>query len=153
MAMELVVWVSGRASEASSALQALKKSVKPAARNAAVLVRERDGQVFVVETGDIDLRSGMLLGAAAGLLVEVLGRSSPERAAAGTMSIDFPEEYLMALQASLQPGGSALLLLLETEWLDKALDLLAGFQGRVWQQSLAGRLLAEIAAEMVPEGR
>jgi uncharacterized membrane protein len=151
--MELVVWVSGRASEASSALQALKKSVKPAARNAAVLVRERDGQVFVVETGDIDLRSGMLLGAAAGLLVEVLGRSSPERAAAGTMSIDFPEEYLMALQASLQPGGSALLLLLETEWLDKALDLLAGFQGRVWQQSLAGRLLAEIAAEMVPEGR
>jgi uncharacterized membrane protein len=151
--MELVVWVSGRASEASSALQALKKSVKPAARNAAVLVRERDGQVFVIETGDIDLRSGMLLGAAAGLLVEVLGRSSPERAAAGTMSIDFPEEYLMALQASLQPGGSALLLLLETEWLDKALDLLAGFQGRVWQQSLAGRLLAEIAAEMVPEGR
>jgi uncharacterized membrane protein len=151
--MELVVWVSGRASEASSALQALKKSVKPAARNAAVLVRERDGQVFVVETGDVDLRSGMLLGAAAGLLVEVLGRSSPERAAAGTMSIDFPEEYLMALQASLQPGGSALLLLLETEWLDKALDLLAGFQGRVWQQSLAGRLLAEIAAEMVPEGR
>jgi uncharacterized membrane protein len=118
-----------------------------------VLVRERDGQVFVVETGDIDLRSGMRLGAAAGLLVEVLGRSSPERAAAGTMSIDFPEEYLMALQASLQPGGSALLLLLETEWLDKALDLLAGFQGRVWQQSLAGRLLAEIAAEMVPEGR
>jgi uncharacterized membrane protein len=69
------------------------------------------------------------------------------------MSIDLPEEYLMALQASLQPGGSALLLLLETEWLDEALDLVAGFQGRVWQQSLAGRLLAEIAAEMTPEGR
>jgi uncharacterized membrane protein len=151
--MELVVWVSDRASEAGRALQALKRDVQPAARNAAVLVRERDGQVFVVETGDGDLRSGMLLGAAVGLLVEVLGRSSPEFAAAGAMSIDFPEEYLMALQASLQPGGSALLLLLETEWLDEALNVVAGFQGRVWQQSLAGRLLAEIAAEMTPEGR
>jgi uncharacterized membrane protein len=153
MAMELVVWVSDQASEASRALQALKKSVKPAARNSAVLVRERDGQVFVVETGDVDLRSGMLLGAAAGLLVALLGGSSPERATVGTMSIDLPEEYLMALQASLQPGGSALLLLLETEWLDEALNVVAGFQGRVWQQSLAGRLLAEIAAEMTPEGR
>jgi uncharacterized membrane protein len=95
----------------------------------------------------------MLLGAAVGLLVEVLGRSSPERGAAGTMSIDFPEEYLLALQASLQPGGSALLLLLETGQLDEALDLLAGFQGWVWQQALSDRLLAKIAAKMASEGR
>jgi hypothetical protein len=87
--MELVAWVANGASEASRALQSLKKDSKPAARNAAVLVREWNGQVFVVETGDIDLRSGMLLGTVVGLLMELPVGSDPESVIAQADGLGF----------------------------------------------------------------
>jgi uncharacterized membrane protein len=153
MTLELLVWISGQASEASRALQALKKHNEPAARNAAVLIRDQVGHVFVFESGDVDPRQGTLLGMIVGLLVEMLGGSDPERVTAQAVSLGFPEEYLTAPQASFQPGGSALVTLLETERVQEILDLLATFQGRVWQQALEGDLLVRFATGMASEGR
>ena len=153
MALELAVWVSDQAGEASRVLQALKKHSGPTARNAAVLIRDQAGQVFVFETGDADPRLGTLLGAIVGLSVEMLGRSDPERLTAQAVSLGFPEEYLTAPQASFQPGGSALVTLLETERVKEILYLLATFRGRVWQQALEDDLLVRFATGMAQEGR
>jgi uncharacterized membrane protein len=153
MTLDLSVWVSGQASEASRALHALKKENMPAARNAVVLIRDQDGQVFPFEIGDVDPRHGMLLGAIVGLLVEVLSGSISGDAASQTTIMDFSQEDLMALRMGFPLGGSALLLLLETEWLDETLKLLDRFQGRVWKRALSDHLQAKVAAEMVSQGR
>jgi len=144
MAPELVVWVSNQAGEASRAFQALKKHGEPVACNAAVLIRDRTGQAFVFETGNVDLQHGALLGTITGLLVELLGGSGPERVVA-------QGEHLTALRASLQPGGSALVILVDGEQIEGAFRLLAAFQGQVWQQTLADDLLAQLTTGLAPE--
>jgi hypothetical protein len=60
---------------------------------------------------------------------------------------------LAALRADLQPGGSALALLVEREWVEESLDLLAPLQGRVWRQVLSTHLVAELVPEIALEGR
>jgi uncharacterized membrane protein len=67
--------------------------------------------------------------------------------------MDLSEEYLAELWARLQPGGSALVLLLETKRVKETLDLLATLRGRVWQQVLSDHLVAEFTTGMVLEGR
>jgi uncharacterized membrane protein len=153
MALELVLLISRQAGEASRALQALKKHGEPAARNAVVLIRGKAGQVFVFETGNVDPRHGALLGVIVGLLAELLGGSNAERVASQALSMGFPEDHVPALQASLRPGGSALVLLIEMEEFEGTLDLLTTFQGRVWRQALADDLLAQLTAGMAQEER
>jgi uncharacterized membrane protein len=144
MALELVVWVSGQAGEASRALQVLKKQYEPTARNTAVLIRDRDGQVLLFETGDVDLQHGPLLGVIVSLLMALLGSSAPDLAVAQTVSLGFPENYWTALP-KLQPGGSALVSLVTLERAEETLDLLAEYRGEVWQQVLADDLLAQFS--------
>jgi uncharacterized membrane protein len=144
MALKLVVWVSGQAGEAGRAFQALKKHQEPVARNAVVLVRDVDGKVFVFESGNVDYRHWPLLGASVGLLVERLGRPEPEGA---------PADYVTAIRASFQPGGSALVFLVDSEQVEGVLGLLAAFRGQGWQQALADMLLARLAAAISAEGR
>jgi hypothetical protein len=135
MALELVIWVSGQAGEASRAFQALKKHQDAVARNAAVLIRDADGQVFVFESGDVNPRHWPLLGAIVGLFVERLSRSEMVQAGA---------EYMTALRASFQPGGSALVFLVDSEQAKGLLGLLAAFQGQVWPQAHADDLMAQL---------
>ena len=151
--MELVVWVSGRANEASSALQALKKDVKPSARNAAVLIRDRTGQIVIFETGEIGPGLGMLAGVVVGLLMELPGGSDPSILFALAADLGFPEGFLEALRADLRLGGSALVLLLDSEWLGETLALLTTLRGRVWRQALSDHLVAKFVPEIAPEGR
>ena len=136
MALELVVLVSVRAGEARRALQALKKHRQPAARNAAVLMRDEYGQIFVTEIGDFVPGHGALLGETVGLLVPLLGGLDPERVAAQSTSIGLAKHCISPLPAGLEPGGSALVVLVEREWVEGMLNLLATFQGQVWQQEL-----------------
>jgi uncharacterized membrane protein len=147
MAPELVVLVFRQAGDASRAFQALKKQSEREARNAVVLIRDHSGETFVFETGNVEPQNALLLGSIAGLLVELLGGSDPKRAAAEAVSMGLPAEYLTALRTDLPPGGSALVILLEAERVEGTLDLLAPFQGRVWQLALADNLLAQFATE------
>jgi uncharacterized membrane protein len=144
VALKLVVFVSGQAGEASRALQALKKQNKPTARNVAVLICDQDGQVLLFETGDIGTQHGPLLSVIVGLLMELLGSSALEIAAAQAVSLGFPENYWTMLP-KLQPGGSALVSLATLERAEETLDLLAKYRGEVWQQVLADNLLAQFS--------
>lgn len=144
MALKLVVWVSDRSGEASRALQALKRHDERVARNAAVLIRDREGEVFVFESGDVDLLYWPVLGAVVGFFVKRLERSEPAHAA---------REQMMPLQTAFPPGSSALVILVAEAQVAGMFEFLAAFQGQAWEQALADGLLAQLAAGMASERR
>jgi hypothetical protein len=145
MAVELVVQMSRRAGEASRALQALKVQSETVARNTAVLIRAPSGEVVVFETGNVDLRYVTLLGAVVSVLVEPLGEFDPKPIAAHGPSFALTQEWLAKLRGSLQPGGSALVILVETDRARALPSLLAAHEGRLWQWALSDDLVASFA--------
>jgi hypothetical protein len=152
MAQEMIVFVSGKSGEASRALQCLREQSAKVARNAVVLIRDRAGQVFIFESGDVEPRYGMLLGSVTGLLVELWGGTGPEYAATHTLGRGWSEERLAALPVDLEVDGSALVILVDVE-LQGTLDFLESFEGQVWRQALVDGLLAQSGTGLAPEGR
>jgi uncharacterized membrane protein len=58
--------------------------------------------------------------------------------------VGFPDDFLESLHQYLQPGTSALLLLMEYEWVKKATEALADWEGIVVQQTLSDRIVADL---------
>ncbi len=157
--MELVVLASNQAETANQALQALKDLIKQDALeilNAAVLVKDQDGTTSLLDTEDIEPKRGTLFGAIAGGLVGLLGGpagvviGAAAGAAAGHVAakhidLGFPDDYLEKLQESLQPGSSALVVLVDQEWVEKVAETLATFDGQVLQHALTDDIVAQIS--------
>ena len=76
----------------------------------------------------------------------LLGQTGLEGVAVQAASLGFSKEHLATLSAEFKAGGSALVLLVESERAGAILDFLATFDGQVWQQALADDLLAGFAA-------
>jgi uncharacterized membrane protein len=62
----------------------------------------------------------------------------------------FSAKFLANLQQYLQPGSSALVLLMEHEWVQKAAEAMAGLEGIVFQQTITDTLVEDLL-EAVPE--
>jgi uncharacterized membrane protein len=133
----LVVVIFPQAREASRALQSMKRHPGLEARNTAVLVRDRVGEVHLFETGAIDPEYAALLGGLVGLLEEVLVGELAGLPAEDLPYLGLSQKHLSLLERSLQPGGSCLVTLIEPEKADKVQECLATYGGRVWQQQLA----------------
>jgi uncharacterized membrane protein len=133
MAPAIVAFVSDRAGEASRALQAVKQHRKLTPRNAGVLVRDENSQILVFDTVNTDTRYGAFLGAIVGQLIGSPIGVSPGSVGVQASSTGAPVAALMALGDDLQPGGSALIVLLDSGHVDAAIGLLATFRGRTWQ--------------------
>lgn len=127
-------------------------------RNAAVLVKDVDGRARIHETADLDAPRGAIFGAITGGLIGLLG--GPIGAVVGAVAgagtggiaadrIDtgFPNNYLRQFQARLQPGGSALIVLVEHEWSKHIAELLGTIEGVLLQHELTdeaiGRLIVD----------
>ncbi len=156
--IELVVLVfdkPGRAKEALDFLKDLKRERDIVAiRNSAVLVKDEDGQVSLSEAQDVDARHGRLFGAITGGLVGVVGGpvgvivGAAAGAAVGGVAADhidmgFSNKYLKDLEKHLQPGSSALIALVENEWVGKVTDAVAHFGGQLFRQALTDEIIAE----------
>lgn len=159
--VELVVLMSEIAGTAAEALQALKASVRHGdlvVLNAAVLVKDQEGETSLAEMEDIDPRHGTLFGAITGGLVGLLGGpigvvvgaaagAATGHVAARRIDMGFPDEYLARLQEGLQPGSSALVTLVEQAWVDEVAEILGRFEGQVLHQAITDDMVARIAAE------
>ena len=160
--IELVVWVFDEAGKADEALEYLKQlkreHVLATIRNSAVLVKDADGQVSLKEAKDLDTKQGRLFGAIAGGLVGLVG--GPVGAVVGAVAgavtggvaakrIDrgFSNKYLKGLEKYLQPGTSALIVLVENEWAGKVADAMVQFGGQLFRQALPDEIIAEATAE------
>lgn len=130
--------------------------------NIAVLVKDEEGKASVSESQDVDPRHGALFGAITGGLVGLLGGpigvavgaaagAAAGGLAAGRIDMGFPDEYLEQLEEGLQPGSSALVILVDGETVDEAVERLAVFDGQILRQSLSDDLMAQLTSQA--EGR
>jgi uncharacterized membrane protein/uncharacterized small protein (DUF1192 family) len=147
----------GKAQKAMQALQRLVDDGRISLRNAAVLVKNKEGRVSTKETGDVGLKQGALFGAIVGGLIGLVGGpvgavvgavagATTGGVAAHAIDFGFPEEYLADLQVSLQPGSSALIVLVEKTWTDKIIENLTGFDGHIIRHILKEEVAAHLAA-------
>jgi uncharacterized membrane protein len=143
------------AREALDYAQDLHKHQVVTLLNAALLVKDQDGTVSVVDTREIDPKKGRVLGAITGGLVGLI--AGPGGAIVGALAglgaggaagkrIDegFSDEFLKNLQDHLQPGSAAVILLVEHQWRRSAAESLAGQEGFIFQQSLTDKLVEDL---------
>ena len=141
--------------KAKAFLDKLLKDTAVQFSNAAVLVQESDGKTSIRETQDVDKRRGTvfgaitgglvgLLGGPAGVIIGVAAGAATGRTAARRIDLGFPEEYLQKLQNRLQPGSSALVVLLEKEQTSGMEEVAASFGGQFMQQELTQDMLTHL---------
>ncbi|MCC6905874.1 MAG: DUF1269 domain-containing protein [Anaerolineae bacterium] len=131
--LQLVVYAYANENEAQEALrdmQELQRAGTLRIVNAAVLVKDEKGRAIIRETEDISATRGALFGAIAGALIGLLGGpggaivgaaagAAAGGAAAHTIDMGFDDGQLQALQGRLTPGTSAIIALVEHDWVGR----------------------------------
>ena len=79
---------------------------------------------------------GAVVGAAAG--------AATGRAAAGRIDLGLPDKYLEQLQESLQPGSSALVVLVNQDTTELVTKVLEPFGGQLLRQPITGEIAARL---------
>ncbi len=160
LAVELLIVTFDGVDQADQALQALKsltKADRAKIRNTAVLVKTEDGRTTFKEAEDVGPRQGALFGAISGGLIGLLGGpagvilgaaagAATGRVAADKIDRGFSNQYLETVQASLSPGSSALVALIEQEAVDAMAEALAGLNGQLVRLSLTDDLVSQLAS-------
>jgi uncharacterized membrane protein/sporulation protein YlmC with PRC-barrel domain len=160
--IELVVVVFDNPDGAKEALKFLKQQKREkkivALRNAAVLVRDEQGQTSLSEMQDVDPKHGAIFGAITGglmglvagpvgAIVGAAAGAATGRATAKRVDMGFSNEYLRDVQDKLQPGSSALVALVEHEWAGSMVEALDHFVGgQIFRQALPDEMVAELIA-------
>ena len=118
--------------------------------DAAVVVRRRDGKVKVKQAVSL-VGAGALGGAFWGMLISLLfaapwlgETTGVGRGALGDCGVD--EKFIKEVAAKIEPGHSALFLLVESWTREKVMDELAGFDAEVLQTSLSTEDEAKLQA-------
>lgn len=124
-------------------------------RNAAVLVKDQDGNVSVTDTKDLDPGKSRVVGAITGGLIGLL--AGPVGAVVGVLAglgagnlaskwIDrgFSNEWLDGLQENLKPDTSALVVVVEDHWLHSLSEVMAEDEGVFLRQTLTDELAEEL---------
>jgi uncharacterized membrane protein len=144
MNSELVVTMFDGQDAASAAYEALRRLEQNGGisiLDAATLVKHADGTSEIKDTQDVDTRHGAYFGVISGALIGLLGGpagaligsvagAATGAATASVIDFGFPKADLQALEDQLDPGSSALVVLVEMTWLDKLDAALASFEGR-----------------------
>jgi uncharacterized membrane protein/sporulation protein YlmC with PRC-barrel domain len=122
--------------------------------NAAVLVKDEDGTTSLKDTRDIEPKKGRLLGAVTGGLIGLVGGpagvvvgalvgAGTGHVAAKKVDFGFSDKFLKELQEHLQPGSSALIVLVEDTWKVSMSESLKDDKGIVLQQTLTDELVKQ----------
>ncbi len=145
----------GGAAKALEFVEGLHRQKILKIRNAAILVRAQDGTVSVTDTKDLTPGKGRLIGGIVGGLVGIVG--GPVGVVVGALAgvgagslgakwidLGFSDKFLAGLEEHLQPGSSALVLVVEHDWAKSVAESLAGEEGYVFQQELTDELVKEL---------
>ena len=115
-----------------------------------VLVKDREGNIFVLEGGDLEEEEAVEIDAVIGYLVGLLaGRPdiAAEEAAPDTSGIS--EKNLQKMAQDLPPDHSALLLVLEHVWTKRAKELFSSLGGSIVSHGIiTPDLLIRLGAEL-----
>lgn len=159
--VEMIVWAFKDEKKADEVLQEMKKMDKKGTidiLNAAVLVKSADGKVSIKETEDVDARHGAVFGAIVGGLVGLLGGpagvivGAAAGAAAGGVAAEkidmgFSDQALEEIQGGLQPGSSAIIALIEHEWVARVVSAVESYGVKIFRQTIKEELAAQLKEE------
>src|SRR6266496_5108942 len=159
MNTELVVTMFDGEDAASAAYESLRRFEKDggiAILDAATLVKHSNGTSAIKDTQDVDTRHGAYFGVISGALIGLVGGpagaligsvagAATGAASASMIDLGFPKADLQSLEDHLDPGSSALVVLVEMTWLDTLDATLASFAGRSTWRSLHGDRADRIA--------
>ena len=147
-------------------MESLKESQKQGTlklRNAAVLIKDKDGQTSLRETGDVGVKGGRLFGAVTGGLIGLLGGpvgvivgaaagAGVGGLAAKKIDMGFSDQFLETFQERLQPGNSALIVLVEQESADDLSEAWAEEEGIIVRQALTDEMVEQLVKAGDGEG-
>ncbi len=156
--IDLVAVAFDAPDDASRALQFIEQFRKKGTLkilNAAVLVKDAEGNVIVKDTRDIDPKKGRLLGAVTGGLIGLVG--GPVGAVVGALTgagagglagkkidLGFSEQFLDGLKQYLKPNTSALIVLVEHGYYEQLSDVIAEEEGVFFRQTLTDKLVEQL---------
>jgi uncharacterized membrane protein/sporulation protein YlmC with PRC-barrel domain len=166
VSVELLAKIFDELEEADKALKSLKELQKKGTlkvQNAAVLVKDDDGKTDIRETGDVDVKGGRLFGAVTGGLIGLLGGpvGVVVGAAAGAgvgglaakrIDTGFSDEFLATFQERLQPGNSALIVLVEGESAEVLSEAWADQEGVILREALTDEMVEQLVKASEAEG-
>lgn len=136
-----------RADEVWKELHSLDSNDTISILNSVVIRKDADGHVSASEDGDVRPGSGVLFGALAGAIIGLLGgpAGAVVGAAAGAITggvtaagidLGFSNDVIREMQNSLQPDSSAILALVEGEWVEAISTELSSRHGRIIHQAV-----------------
>jgi len=157
--VELIVAAFNDEDKAGEVLKDLKELQKEQIIflvNAAVMTKNEKGKVSLKETQDVGAGKGALFGAVAGGLLGLLGGpagvivgaaagAATGGVAANKIDMGFPDDTLKELQSTLSPGSSAILALIQHEWVDRVVEELDKFGATLFRQALKEEMLAQLS--------
>jgi uncharacterized membrane protein len=129
--------------------------------DAAVLARDKQGNIHVKETADPEPGKGALIGAVAGALVGMLagpagvvfGAAAGAGAggfAAHKIDLGIPNERLEEIAQELQPGTSAIIALIERTSADQAVARLEQYGAKAVRQTLKDEVAKDLRTQTGP---
>lgn len=146
----------GKADEVLKDLQQLDKEGVIDILNAAVLVRNEKGKARLKETEDVAAGRGALFGAVVGGLIGLLGGpvgavlgvaagAATGGASAHLIDMGFSNEHLEEIQEGLPPDSSAIVALIEHEWVERVIAELEELEGTLFRQALKAEIAIQLA--------
>ena len=142
------------AEQMRDALVGLQKRHLMTLEDAAVVVRKQDGKVKVKQATNL-VGAGALGGAFWGMLIGIIFWMPWLGLAVGTMSgalgghftdIGVDDDFIKEVGNTIEPGNSALFLLVREATPDKMVDELKQFKGKILQTSLSSEDEAKLRA-------
>ncbi len=123
--------------------------------NAALMTKDAAGKVSISETQDVSGGKGALFGALAGGLVGLLGGplgviigaaagAATGGVAANKIDMGFPDDLLAELKDTLKPDSSAILALIQHQWVDQLVAELEKAGATLFRQTLKDELAAQL---------
>jgi uncharacterized membrane protein len=144
------------ADEVLKGLKAARRERVIGIQNAAVLRRDQKGKLHIKETGDWGAGKGAAAGAAVGVAVGLLTGGTGLLAGAAAAAIGgvaaklrdsgFSDARLKALGASLQPGTSAIVAVIEHTWVAEMEKQMVQAGADVFTEAIAADLGAQLEA-------
>ena len=147
-----------RAEQVLDELRAMDREDTLSILNAVVIKKDAEGRVTASEDGDVRPGSGALFGALVGAVVGFLGGpgGAVVGAAAGAITggitaagidMGFSDQAVQEMKDSLPPGCSAILALVEHEWVEKLTAEIAARRGRIIRHTLRTETLRQLRKE------
>jgi len=115
-----------------------------------VLVKDREGDVFVLEGGDLDEEEAVEMNTVIGYLIGlVAGRPDLAGEGAAADASGISERHLQKMAEDLPPGHSALLLILEHVWASRAREMFSSLGGSlVSHEMITHDMLIRLGAQL-----